>query len=89
MAWHNHKLREIDPSTNHVRIVAGGGAHAVTREALVTDVAPLSLFKQPKALERAPNGDLYILDQQNSARGLRCGLRSDPKTSSMERWREG
>jgi DNA-binding beta-propeller fold protein YncE len=65
MAWHNHKLREIDPSNNHVRIVAGGGAGFAGDGMLVTDVAPLSLFKQPKSLVRAPNGDLYILDQQN------------------------
>lgn len=65
MAWHNHKLREIDPSNNHVRIVAGGGGGFAGDGMVVTDVAPLSLFKQPKALERAPNGDLYILDQQN------------------------
>jgi len=65
MAWHNHKLREIDPANNHVRIVAGGGAGFAGDGMLVTDVAPLSIFKQPKGLERAPNGDLYILDQQN------------------------
>lgn len=65
MAWHNHKLREIDPSNNHVRIVAGGGAGFNGDGMLVSDVAPLGLFRQPKALERAPNGDLYILDQQN------------------------
>ena len=32
---------------------------------VVTDVAPLGLFRQPKGLERDTNGDLYILDQQN------------------------
>ncbi len=65
MAWHNHKLREIDPATNHVRIVAGAGGGFAGDGMVVTDVAPLGLFRQPKGLERTPNGDLYILDQQN------------------------
>jgi hypothetical protein len=26
MAWHNHKLRELDPATGRVRIIAGAGA---------------------------------------------------------------
>lgn len=65
MAWHNHKLREIDPATNRVRIVAGGGAGFAGDGMLVDEVAPLGLFRQPKGLERASNGDLYILDQQN------------------------
>ena len=26
MAWHNHKLRKINPTTEHVSIIAGGGA---------------------------------------------------------------
>ncbi len=65
MAWHNHKLREIDPSNNHVRIVAGGGGGFAGDGMVVTDVAPLGLFRQPKGLERTANGDLYILDQQN------------------------
>ena len=61
MAWHNHKLREIDPATGNVRIVAGGGAgFAGDGAALET-----SLFKQPKALELDAQGNLYILDQQN------------------------
>ncbi|MFN0250490.1 MAG: hypothetical protein ACKV2T_26655 [Kofleriaceae bacterium] len=65
MAWHNHKLREIDPATNHVRIVAGAGAGFAGDGMALADVAPLGLFSQPKGLERAPNGDLFVLDQQN------------------------
>jgi len=61
MAWHNHKLREVDPVTGHVRILAGGGA------GFAGDGMPMAmaLFKQPKALERDAAGNLYILDQQN------------------------
>jgi sugar lactone lactonase YvrE len=61
MAWHNHKLREIDPATGRVRILAGAGG-GFTGDGMAMSTAT---FRQPKALERAPNGDLYILDQQN------------------------
>ncbi|MBL0217833.1 MAG: hypothetical protein IPQ07_28635 [Myxococcales bacterium] len=61
MAWHNHKLREIDPATGRVRILAGGGA------GFAGDGMPLAMavFKQPKALSADAEGNLYILDQQN------------------------
>ena len=61
MAWHNHKLREIDPATGRVRILAGAGA------GFAGDGGPVgqALFKQPKALEADAAGNLYILDQQN------------------------
>jgi streptogramin lyase len=61
MAWHNHKLREIDPATGLVRIVAGAGAGYAGDGALLET----ALFRQPKALERDAAGNLYILDQQN------------------------
>ncbi len=61
MAWHNHKLREIDPATGNVRIIAGGGAGFAGDGAAFET----SLFKQPKALELDAQGNLYILDQQN------------------------
>lgn len=61
MAWHNHKLRRIDPDTSQVTIVAGAGA------GFAGDEGPCSkaLFKQPKALTGDENGNLYISDQQN------------------------
>ncbi|MCX5746809.1 MAG: hypothetical protein NT062_30420 [Proteobacteria bacterium] len=61
MAWHNHKLRQIDPVTRHSRILAGGGAGFAGDGGMFNTAT----FKQPKALERAPDGTLYILDQQN------------------------
>src|SRR5688572_22622756 len=46
MAWHNHKLREIDPATGNVRIVAGAGAgYAGDNATMMT-----ALFRQPKGL---------------------------------------
>ncbi len=61
MAWHNHKLREVDPATGRVRILAGGGPGFTGDGA----TASRATFKQPKALERDSAGNLYILDQQN------------------------
>jgi DNA-binding beta-propeller fold protein YncE len=61
MAWHNHKLRVIDPVTKRVKIIAGAGA------GYAGDGGPLSMlrFRQPKALEVDDQGNRYILDQQN------------------------
>jgi hypothetical protein len=61
MAWHNHKLRRIDPDTSQVTIVAGAGA------GFAGDEGPCNkaLFKQPKALTTDEDGNLYIGDQQN------------------------
>jgi streptogramin lyase len=61
MAWHNHKLRELDPSTGHVRILAGAGAGYAGDGATTTS----ALFKQPKSLELDAQGNMFILDQQN------------------------
>jgi len=72
MAWHNHKLREIDPATGHVRIVAGAGAGYAGDGALLET----ALFRQPKALELDAAGNLYILDQQNfRVRKVEAGTR--------------
>lgn len=62
MAWHNHKLREIDPATGRVRIVAGAGA-GYSGDGTGT-TAPV-LFRQPKSLELDTAGHAYILDQGN------------------------
>jgi len=61
MAWHNHKLRKLDPATGNVRIVAGGGAGFAGDNGLLAT----AVFKQPKALEVGEDGAIYILDQQN------------------------
>jgi sugar lactone lactonase YvrE len=61
MAWHNHKLRRIDPETGRVRIVCGAGA------GFTGDGGPATaaLFKQPKSLAVDDDGNIYIGDQQN------------------------
>jgi hypothetical protein len=61
MAWHNHKLRTVDPETLRVRIECGAGA------GFFGDGGPAkqALFRQPKALVVGPQGERYIVDQQN------------------------
>jgi len=61
MAWHNHKLRAVDPATGRVRILCGAGA------GYAGDGGPATgaLFKQPNRLELDGDGNEYILDQQN------------------------
>lgn len=61
MAWHNHKLREIDPDTGNVRILGGAGAGYAGDGGNLTT----ALFRQPKGLELDADGNMYILDQQN------------------------
>jgi hypothetical protein len=61
MAWHNHKLRRLDPTTLRVTVSSGRGA------GFSGDGGPAraALFRQPKALAFDDEGNLYILDQQN------------------------
>jgi DNA-binding beta-propeller fold protein YncE len=61
MAWHNHKLRKLDPRTGNVWVIAGGAA------GFAGDGGPASaaLFKQPSRLALDEQQNIYILDQQN------------------------
>jgi PQQ-like domain len=61
MAWHNHKLRHVDPETGGVKIVCGRGA------GFTGDGGPAAeaLFRQPKSLVVDQAGNMYIGDQQN------------------------
>jgi DNA-binding beta-propeller fold protein YncE len=61
MAWHNHKLRRIDPTTGRVWIVSGDGV------GFKGDGGPAeaALYKQPKSLVAAADGTLYVGDQGN------------------------
>jgi DNA-binding beta-propeller fold protein YncE len=61
MAWHNHKLRTIDPDTGRVRIISGAGAGFSGDGGPAAD----ALLKQPKALCLDGDETIYIGDQQN------------------------
>lgn len=61
MAWHNHKLRAIDPATGRVRIVAGGAVGFAGDGGL----ASTALFRQPSRLALDEAQNIFILDQQN------------------------
>ena len=61
MAWHNHKLRVWDPATKLAFVQGGRGG------GFDGDGDPIGMvrFNQPKALVRAPDGTLFVLDQRN------------------------
>ncbi|MSP24013.1 MAG: hypothetical protein EXR75_02390 [Myxococcales bacterium] len=60
-AWHNHKIRKLDPETGNVVVIYGSGP------GFVGDGGPsrTAKFNQPKALAYGDSGELYILDQRN------------------------
>jgi hypothetical protein len=60
-AWHNHKIRRLDPATGRVVVLGGRGP------GYAGDGGPVehALFNQPKALVRASDGTLFVLDQRN------------------------
>jgi DNA-binding beta-propeller fold protein YncE len=60
-AWHNHKIRTLDPDTDLVLVTCGRGA------GFAGDGGPASsaLLNQPKSVVLDPSGQLYILDQRN------------------------
>jgi DNA-binding beta-propeller fold protein YncE len=60
-AWHNHKLRRIDPDTGMVVVMCGRGGGFAGDGGPVAD----ALFNQPKEVELGPDGSLYVLDQRN------------------------
>jgi DNA-binding beta-propeller fold protein YncE len=62
MAWHNHKIRVWDPATGLVTVMCGRGA---TYAGDGTSDLGMVRFNQPKALVRASDGTLYVLDQRN------------------------
>lgn len=60
-AWHNHKLRKIDPQTGRVTLIGGGGA------GFAGDGGPVAsaLFKQPSHVAFDDQQNYFLLDQQN------------------------
>jgi sugar lactone lactonase YvrE len=61
VAWHNHKILEVDPDDGYVRVVCGAGA------GYRGDGGPVqnALFKQLQDATYDEAGNLYIVDQQN------------------------
>lgn len=60
-AWHNHKIRKIDPATGMVVVLYGRGAGFAGDGGTPLDVR----FNQPKAILLDDAGTLYVLDQRN------------------------
>lgn len=62
VAWHNHKLLTVDPTSGFVKVVCGGGAgFAGDGKA----AAPSTLFKQVNDATLDEAGNIYLVDQQN------------------------
>jgi DNA-binding beta-propeller fold protein YncE len=61
MAWHNHKLRKIDPHTGQVWIVSGGGVGFAGDGGQ----ASAALYKQPSRMALDEQQNIYLIDQQN------------------------
>jgi sugar lactone lactonase YvrE len=60
-AWHNHKLRRVDPETGLVFVVSGRGPGFAGDGGPVGD----ALYNQPKAIAIDPDGAIFVLDQRN------------------------
>ncbi|MBM4073837.1 MAG: hypothetical protein FJ271_33705 [Planctomycetes bacterium] len=60
-AWHNHKIRRLDPSTGLVRTMGGRGP-GYEGDGMTWDAVR---FNQPKSLAFGPDGSMYVLDQRN------------------------
>ena len=61
-AWHNNKIRVLDPSTGNAFSLAGNGyGYAGDGGAACT-----ALFNQPKTLVFGPDGTIYTIDQRNA-----------------------
>jgi sugar lactone lactonase YvrE len=60
-AWHNHKIRTLDPESDQVNVIAG------SRPGFVGDgqAARMAQFDQPKAIVLDRDENLYVLDQRN------------------------
>jgi sugar lactone lactonase YvrE len=60
-AWHNHKIRTLDPESDQVNVIAG------SRPGFAGDgqAARMAQFDQPKAIVLDRDENLYVLDQRN------------------------
>lgn len=61
-AWHNHKIRKLDPKTGNVVIIYGKGPGFAGDGA--SDTTKIR-FNQPSKLAYDSKGTLYVVDQRN------------------------
>jgi hypothetical protein len=62
VAWHNHKLLTVDPTSGFVKVMCGGGGGFAGDG---KPAAPSTLFKQVNDATIDDAGNLYVIDQQN------------------------
>jgi sugar lactone lactonase YvrE len=60
-AWHNHKIRRLDPATGLVTVLAGSGPG----KSGDGGPAKQALFSQPKSVAIDPTGNIYVTDSRN------------------------
>lgn len=61
VAWHNHKLRLLDPATGLVTVLGGRGAGYMGDGGVTKDI----LLNQPAHAVLDPAGNLFVIDQRN------------------------
>ena len=60
-AWHNHKIRRLDPQTGRVTVLVGSGAGKTGDGA----AAKAALLNQPKAVALDAAGNIFVADSRN------------------------
>jgi DNA-binding beta-propeller fold protein YncE len=62
-AWHNHKIRQLDPSSGQVNVLVGAGPGMGP----VGDGGPMkmALLNQPKSVAADPAGNIFVTDSRN------------------------
>lgn len=61
-AWHNHKIREVDPVTGMVHVSCGRGP-GFGGDGMPQGAA--TRFNQPSHMQRGPDGSIFLVDQRN------------------------
>ncbi len=60
-AWHNHKIRRLDPETGRVTVLVGSGAGKTGDGA----AAKAALLNQPKSVALDAAGNIFVADSRN------------------------
>jgi hypothetical protein len=60
-AWHNHKIRRLDPATGRVTVVVGAGPGKTGDGG----PAKMALLSQPKSVVADGAGNIYVTDSRN------------------------